>query len=141
VSSSCPARTKEAKTGQKSRTSCIFSFYGFCRSLLAERTATLRWQYWDASGLCPARKNGTKINRKSKIENQKSGIRNWKSEIGNRKSEIGNRKSEIGNRKSEIGNRKLKIKNLKSNSPRIFLPFIGFCRSLLVLPPSSACAL
>jgi hypothetical protein len=37
------SRTKEAKTGQKSRTPCIFffPFIGFCRSLLAERTATL----------------------------------------------------------------------------------------------------
>jgi hypothetical protein len=38
---SCPARAKEAKTGQKSRTPCIFPpFIEFCRSL-AERTATL----------------------------------------------------------------------------------------------------
>jgi hypothetical protein len=38
----CHARTKEAKTGQKSRTPRIFfPFIGFCRSLLAERTATL----------------------------------------------------------------------------------------------------
>jgi hypothetical protein len=36
------ARTKEAKTGQKSRTPRIFfPFIGFCRSLLAERTDTL----------------------------------------------------------------------------------------------------
>jgi hypothetical protein len=36
---SSPTRTKEAKTGQKSH--FFLPFFGFCRSLLAERTAAL----------------------------------------------------------------------------------------------------
>jgi hypothetical protein len=43
MNGSCHARTKEAKTGQKISHPAHFfpSFIGFCRSLLAERTATL----------------------------------------------------------------------------------------------------
>jgi hypothetical protein len=75
ASGSCPARTKEAKTGQKSRTPCIFF------SLLLDFVAPY-WQYRDVSGSCPARTEVAKTEQKSR-------------------------------------------------TPGIFPSFIGFCRSLL----------